>query len=65
MDDDCNDVKDGDEDSVSLDEFVSKILKGSKFKKVILLERFKRNAVKGKIEILDVLSGEVFKLKKK
>lgn len=65
MDDDCNDVKDGDEDSVSLDEFVSKILKRSKFKKVILLERFKRNAVKGKIEILDVLSGEVFKLKKK
>ena len=65
VDDDCNDVKDGNEDSVSLDESVSKIPKGSKLKKAISPERSKRNAVKGKTETSDALSGEVSKLKKK
>ena len=65
MEDDCNGVKDVNEDAVSLDESVSKTPKGSKLKKATSPERSKRNAIKGKTETSDALNGEVSNVKKK
>ena len=53
------------EDSVSLDESVSKTPKGSKLKKATSPERSKKNAIKGKTETSNTLNGEVSSLKKK
>ena len=65
MEDDCNDVKDVNEDSVGFDESVTKTPKGSKLKKAISPERSKKNGNKGKTEISSTLNGEVSSLKKK
>ena len=65
MEDDCNDVKDVNEDSVSLDESISKTPKGSRLKKATSPERSKKNGIKGKTETSRTLNGEVSSLKKK
>ena len=65
VEDDCNDAKDVNEDSVSLDESVSKTPKGSKLKKATSPERSKRNAIKGKTETFDALNEEASNVKKK
>lgn len=65
VDDDCNNVKDVNEDSVSLDESVSKTPKASKLKKTTSPERSKKNGIKGKTETSNTLNGEVSSLKKK
>ena len=65
VEDDCNDVKDVNEDSVSLDESVSKTPKGSKLKKATSPERSEKNGIRGKTEASNTLNGEVSSLKKK
>lgn len=65
VEDDCNDVKDVNEDTISLDESVSKTPKGSKLKKATSPEKSKKNAIKGKTETSSTLNGEVSSLKKK
>ena len=65
VEDDCNGVKDVNEDSVSLDEPVSKTPKGSKLKKATSPERTEKKGIRGKTEASDTLNGEVSSLKKK
>ena len=65
MEGDCNNVKDVNEDTVSLDESVNKTPKGSKLRKATSPERSKRNAIRGKTETSDALNGEVANVKKK
>lgn len=65
VEDDCNDVEDVNEDLVSLDESVSKTLKGSKLKKATSPERSEKNGIRGKTEVSNTLNGEVSSLKKK